>query len=86
MINTIAKGVNDLKYVFVSIGGWTVAHIPEWIAHLADWFVILAQIGGGLAVAFGVLKMIDQFLTHRLGVDVLEDYRKRVERKKRLKK
>ena len=55
----------------LSISGWAVAHIPEWIAHLADWFVIIAQIGGGVAVVFGIAKMVDQFLLKRVGIDII---------------
>lgn len=76
-MHNITGILNDLKYAFISIAGWVVAHIPEWVAHLADWFVLIAQIGGGLAVAFGVLKMIDQFLLHRIGIDIFRRYARR---------
>ena len=77
MVNTITRIVNDLKYAFISISGWVLAHIPEWIEHLADWFVILAQICGGLAALFGVLKMIEQLLFHKFGIDVFRNVNKR---------
>lgn len=76
MINQIQNVLSDLKYVFLSISGWIVAHIPEWIAHLADWFVISAQVCGGLAAAFGLFKLIDQFLHKRLGIDVFRNVSK----------
>ena len=70
MINTISRTVNDLKYTFVSIGGGFIATIPEWIHGLGDWFVIIAQVCGGIAAFAGLLKMIDQFLLRRVGIDM----------------
>jgi hypothetical protein len=77
MLNWISSTVNDLKYAFISISGWVVANIPSWIGELAEWFVILAQVCGGLAALFGVLKMVEQFLHKRIGIDIFRNGSKR---------
>ena len=77
MINQIGNVVNDLRYAFLSIFGWTLANVPHWIADLAEIFVVLAQIFGGLAAILGVLKMIEQLLYHKFGVNIFKNVRKR---------
>jgi cytosine/uracil/thiamine/allantoin permease len=66
----------DFKAAWIAITGGLVASIPDWVSNMADWAQVLAQIGGFLAVFFGLIRMVDQFFLKRKGIDLLNRQQK----------
>jgi len=65
------KFIADMKYALLTISGSVVAYIPGWVHEMSEWAQVFAKIGGFIAVGFGILKMIDQFLLQRRGINLL---------------